>query len=294
MGLAFRFLILAVLFGLGTTLSACLAEPDPEAAGVYACEISLDCPGVQNCLQGTCEMAELPRVEILSPEDGDALGHGREHTINISIATTDLALRSLDESDQAVPGEGHLVVFVDEQEVGVIDRGDAGEVVQLSASVADEPGAHRIRVQARLNDGTDYDNPEASPRTLIWVDDDRPHLAFRSPWPGERFELEAQEIEVEVAVFGGLSIGPPSSGDEHVHVYYDQLFPDCLDDRSCEDGHNGVVPSPEDPFGPMIIPSESAGEVTLTALVRNSDHSRYLDDEGEAVWSQVQVLRASL
>ena len=296
--LSSRASALALAAGFAALGSACLTNaPDPNAGGIYSCVDSSECPGTQSCLQGTCETITLPVVKILNPEDGDDFdyqGGGMDQTINISVNATDFILRPRSQSTEAVPGEGHLVFFLDEVEVGVIDSGDLGGGVQLQmVPLPDVPGVHRIRVQARFNDGTDYDNEGAAPRNLIWVDDGNEHIAFRSPWPGEVFSLESQQVNAEIAAFGGIVIDEPGSGEEHVHVYYDEAFPACLDDMACEDRYSGVVPSNEDIFGPVIFPESGATMVTLTALTRQSNHDRYLDPNGLPVIAQIQVLRSN-
>jgi hypothetical protein len=155
--------------------------------------------------------AELPDVLLLDPEDGQPFAYGdgsTPHAQTLSISATNLVLGSMQGASEAVIGEGYLVVFVDEVEVGVIDSGDLGGGVQMDVEIPDVPGVHRIRVQARLHDGTDYDNESGAVRSLVWVDDGREHVALRRPWPNDAFSLESQKIEAEIAVFGGLQIGP--------------------------------------------------------------------------------------
>ena len=285
--------LLSLLF-----LGGCLTNtPDPAAGGIYACVEDSDCPGTQACLQQTCEAVALPVLEIFSPEDEKPYtftNDGVDHPEVLSVNATDMVLRPLSESSEAVPGEGHLVVFIDEAEIGIIDSGDLGAGVQIEFGVPDVPGVHRIRVQARLNDGTDYDNEGGAARNLVWVDDGNEHVALRSPWPGQVFSLEAQTIDAEVAAFG-IEIGSPDDELEHVHIYYGKSFPACLDkdiDPLCEAAYSGVV-SNDDSFDPVILPDASAGMVTITALVAEFDHTSYVDDEGNPVFSEIQVLRSN-
>jgi hypothetical protein len=274
-------------------LSGCLTNtPDPTLGGVYACVEDTDCPESLSCLQQVCESIELPRLQILNPEDTETYPFGSEHNDILSVSGTNLTLRPRAASSEAVPGEGHLVVFVDEVEVAVIDSGDISAGVQVAITIPDMPGAHRVRVQARLNDGTDYDNADASARNLVWVDDGREHVALRKPWPGEVFGLESGLIDAEVATLGGIAIGSPNTGNEHVHVYYDAVFPACLTDPACDAGYNGVVPSNDDSFGPVLLPASAAGMVTLTAVVAEADHTTYVDEMGDRVFSQIQILRS--
>lgn len=276
-------------------LGGCTAETE-----IQTCTVQADCPAALSCLQGVCETITLPQVEILSPEDGKPypwMGDGSVHTETLSITASDLILRPLAESSERVLGEGHLVVFVDEVEVATIDAGDPNGSLQVEITFADSPGVHRVRVQARLNDGTDYDNPGGSARNLIWVDDGHEHVALRVPWPGDEFSLEQQLVDVEVAVLSGaITIGPPSSGQHNAMIYHDALpFDMCITDPLCLSSYNGFVPNDNDEFGPVLLPESGGGTETLTALVNNSDHTvyTYVDGMGmeQVVYSSIEIVR---
>lgn len=272
-----------LLFSLG--LSGCLTNvPEPDIGGVYACVVEEDCPAPLSCLQQVCEALELPHVEILNPEDGKPYNLKAEgtgpHEEFLSISATNFKLRPLAESQEAIPGEGHLVVFVDDQEVAKVDSGELSGGVQVPITFANVGGVHRISVQARLNNGTNYDNPDARARTMIWVNDGKKHVAFRLPWPGDSFPVDEQLINAEVAVFdpaptNKLTIGPPNTGKQHVHVFYDESFPLCIDTPACVVSYEGIVPSDMDDFGPVLLPSSGVGKVSLTAVVMISDHTIY-------------------
>ena len=292
--------LLTPLFGPLLTpllaLTGCLTnEPDPGLGHVYACTVDDDCPGVQTCLQSVCENIEHPLISVSNPEDEQTYAYVdglTPHAEIINIVGANFVLRSLAESNEAVPGEGHLVVFLDEVEVGKIEVGDVTGGVPIAVEIPDVPGVHRIRVQARLNDGTNYDTEGSTAKTIVWVDDGRKHVALRYPWPGESFPLESVTLSAEIATLG-LDIGPPKSGKQHVHVYYDEDFPGCIDIPLCQVGYNGVVPSDDDDFGPVVLPSAGAGMVTLTALIADSDHSTYLDELDEPVFSESRFLRTN-
>ena len=278
------------------SLAGCLTNvPDPAQGGIYACESDEDCPGGQSCLQQVCEATELPTLKIINPEDEKPIpyvGDGVPHVEILTVNATNMVLRPLAQSNEAVPGEGHLVVFIDEEEIAIIDSGDLTGGVQLEISIPDVPGVHRIRVQARLNDGTNYDNEGAQARNLLWIDDGQIHVALRDPWPGETFTLEAQGIDARVAVLGDIGIGPPMTGLEHVHVYYDEVFPGCLDMPLCQAGYAGVVPSDDDEFGPVFLPDSAAGTFKLTALIAESNHTTFLDENEMPVFSEIEILRS--
>jgi hypothetical protein len=280
-------------------LSGCLTNvPDPELGGVYACVTQEDCPATLSCLQQTCEAIELPNVQILSPEDNSAFPFGEAHALVLSISATNLVLRPLAETNDAVPGEGHLVVFVDEVEVAKVDSGDLTGGVQMEIAVEDTPGVHRLRVQARLNDGTKYDNAEAEARNLIWVDDGREHVALRKPWPGDTFTVDSQLIDAEVAVMDDstITIGPPNTGVQHVHVFYNETlesFPDCIADNLCFQAYEGIVPSNDSTFGPVLLPAAGAGSVSMVAVVMDFEHFIFLENGTDPIFSAIDILRSN-
>jgi hypothetical protein len=274
------------------SLAGCLTNaPDPTLGGVYACSEDIDCPEGLFCLTKVCEVGELPVVQILNPEREEKYPFGNANSDILSVSGENLILRSLSASKDAVLGEGHLVVMVDGVEVATLDEGDLSAGVLAPIQIPDAPGVHRISVQVRFNDGTNYDNETAQARRIVWVDDGREHVALRKPWPGDVYGLESQVIEAEVVTLG-IKIGPPETMDEHVHVYYDASFPGCFLEPICEVGYNGVVPSDADAFGPVLLPDSAAGDATLTAVVAQFDHTSYEDDMGERVFSQpVKIVR---
>ncbi|KIG14434.1 hypothetical protein DB30_06777 [Enhygromyxa salina] len=278
------------------SLGACTSDPE-----VHTCVVQEDCPASLSCLQQVCESIALPQVTLLNPEDDQVYpwnGDGSAHTELLTIVAADLVLRPKAESSARVVGDGYLVVFVDEVEVATIDSGDLQAGVQVEVSFDDTPGVHRLRVQARLNDGTDYDNGEGSARSLLWVDDGREHVALRQPWPGDAFSLDSQLIDAEVVAMpgGAVTIAPPSTEQQIGHVHYDaEPFDLCLMEPQCVVGYNGVVPSNEDAFGPVLLPRSEAGMVALTVLVTHHYHTPYFyDDEmgiERQVYSSIQIER---
>jgi hypothetical protein len=266
---------------------------------VHTCVVQEDCPASLSCLQQVCESITLPHVQVRNPEDGLIYpwnNDGMGHTQIVDIRASDLVLRPLAESSERVLGEGHLVVFVDEVEVATIDSGDLSEGVQVEITIDDTPGVHRLRVQARLNDGTDYDNREGSVRNLMWVDDGRPHVALRLPWPGDAFSHDEQIIDGDVAAIGdGISIGS-NSGQQHTFIFYDsEPFDECLMNRVCFLSYVGVVPNDEDPYGPIWLEESAANTGTLTVQVMNFDHTPYMytDEMGmqQRVHSSIEIVR---
>jgi hypothetical protein len=291
------FLFGSSLSGLILGVSGCLTNvPDPALGGVYACEVQEDCPESLSCLQKVCEAAELPIITIVNPEEQQPYPFGTVHDEFLNISGVNFVLRPLAESNDAVPGEGHIVVFLDGEEIATVDNGDLTGGVGMPISIPDTPGAHRIHAQARFNDGTNYDNEGAVARRLVWVDNGRKHVALRSPWPGDSFPVDAFALQAEVAVFdplGIVEIGPPMTGKQHVHVYYNKTFPDCFLEPICYMDYEGVVPSDDSVFGPVFLPSAGAGPAVLTATIMEADHSIYYDEMDQPVFSEIPVLRTN-
>jgi hypothetical protein len=285
--------------GLLALLSIGACTSDPE---IHTCVVQEDCPASLFCLQQVCESTPLPSVRIVFPEDSTLYpwkNDGTAHSEMLMVQATDLTLRPQSESSERIVGEGYLVVFVDEVEVATIEDGDLASGVWMDITFEDSPGVHRLRVQARLNDGTDYDNREGAARSLIWVDDGLQHVAFRRPWPGDVFPLEEQAIEAEVAVMGGaIEIGPPESGLLHGKVYYDaEPFDECLMNPSCYVDYRGIVPSDDDEFGPVFLPrADAAGTVDLTVAVSTAYHEIHMYEDGmgmeRTVYSSIQIERS--
>lgn len=294
-----RFITLAPVLALGLGLGACLTnEPDPGLGGIYACVSDDDCPGTQSCLQDVCEAIELPVIEIFNPEENQPFPFdaGEDHDLMLTVKGSNFVLRSPAESSEAVPGEGYIAVFVDEQPAGRIDSGDLSGGAALPITIANTAGAHRLRIEARFNDDTAYATEGSTDRRIVWVDNDAPHVALVRPWPGDRFSVDAQPIEAEAVAFGGVSIDAPSTGEQHVHVFYDDPFPQCFADDACIQGYVGVVPNNMSNIGPVNLPSAGAGPVTLTAVLMNPDHTVFDPDpevEGDEVFSQIQILRTN-
>lgn len=262
------------------------AELDPSRGGVFACESAADCPEGTLCDNAVCESAEdLPTLEVRSPEDQQTFDFDRfnaDGRINVRIAG-DMELVSADAMEPHVSGQGHVVVFVDGEKEAVIDEGNLSAGVALDALIERTPGLHRIVAQARRNDGLDYEFEGAQATGLFWLDDGKPHVALVSPWPGETFPPGATDVEFAVATlnFDVIAAGANETvpGRGHVHVHYDDEFPACVQDDFCDTSHFLVLDRLEGDLarGQAILQEDDPGEVQLTAILRNIDHSPYLD-----------------
>ncbi len=290
--------LLASLMSLG--LGACIAQPvDPQASGVFRCELDEDCPSAQSCLQGVCVLGELPSLAILSPEE-DAVSpfdpaDGEVRTMLLTIGGMNLDLVDPSSDPEAAIGAGQVQILLDGVQVALVDAGELSGTVALEVELTNRPGVHRLEARAQRSDGSLYDNEKASARRVFWLDDGRPHVAFKRPWPGTRIPLDSATIEVEVSSIG-ITMAPPSTqvieGIGHTHIHYDELFPACTMDNLCDQGYQGIVPIVDDePSADVLLPTSAAGTATLTALLREANHTLYLD-EGAPVYDEIDVFRS--
>jgi len=302
------------------------AQLDPSLSGVFACdEGEQPCPEGQACVNGRCASTEvLPTVSILNPEEGKALTTLATEVgpLGPDIAPIDVVLSFQGNNLELGPagsgdhvfGQGHLAVFVDGEEEAVIDSGSITDLNQLTISVGPRPGPHRIAVQARRNDGIDYDNPEALATRLIWLENvatagTRPQVAIRYPWPGQAFDLQDQSLEVQVMTLNfdlqnSVDGGGQTERTGHAHVYYAISFPECSRDEVCDQSYLGVAGTPVDgeafSRAPLQLPTSGEQSTTLTTVLRNIDHSIYrfpfgcVEDSPLCVltFDEIEIIRA--
>jgi hypothetical protein len=266
------------------------AELDPDRSGAFTCTEDADCPEALACLNALCERSEvLPLLEIRLPEViqqsfPDAAGSPVHDGVLDIIVAGNFNLVAQSESDEHESGSGHIAVFLDQDEIAVIEAGALSGGIAISPPFDPVPGPHRLAVQARRNDGLDYDNESAMTTRLFFVDDGEPHVAISSPWPGTEFGLEAEQIDVEVAAIN-FDIAPPGGDLEqqnrrgHVHIYYDADFPECAEDSLCDNGYFIVSDAnPSDgrlATGRGTIPDSAAGVARITAVLRHINHLPY-------------------
>ncbi|MEM7153443.1 MAG: hypothetical protein AAF799_11415 [Myxococcota bacterium] len=319
---------------IGTAASTALAslfltgcfttELDPDLGGVFACTVTEgedDCPAGLSCVNERCEAIEdLPSLAIPNPEDEEPLStpavdfvdNGGE-TIDITM-TVQGQLNLVDSSSGAdhVFGEGHIVVFVDGVENQIIDSGGVSAPQAITVQVDSTPGPHRLSVQARRNDGIDYDNEGSLATRLFWLESDssvspRPFVAIKTPWPGTTYGLDATATEVTIATLNFDQVVPGDTaieGSGHSHIYYEDEFPACVDDALCDGGYITVFPAFDDitVASEGLLPSSSEGTATLTAVLRNINHGLYaipfgcergVDDDCEPVLETITLNRVA-
>jgi len=294
------------LFTFAALSSACFSSQlDELAAGAFACGKDAGdapCPDGQTCSSNRCETDDtLPTVTIGDPVDGRAAtfvegGPDIDQTVQFSIGNFELVDPNV--TSEHVFGQGSIIVSVDGEIVQTLTSGSVTGGREVGVVVPNVVGAHRISVRLMRNDGTPYDHAAATERNLFWLSDGQPRVAVTSPWPGEVFSLDQQEIEVKLGVVN-FELLPaeiePALGQGHAHVHYDKPFPECPElDDGCDSDYIVIVDSPINETNTFAVPSEgavailppeaSAREVEITAILRHLHHLPYrLPDQGEGV-----------
>jgi hypothetical protein len=281
------------------------ADLDPSKEGAFACmePDGSDCPEGRMCINGRCE-SEGPSVEITSPED--------EEPFAIELAPPDVPrefgvrvlgnLELVPPSDEHVSGEGHVAILVDGIETTTLESGGLSGGITVTIEVPNRAGPHRVAAVARRNDGVDYDNPEARFTRLFWIDDGTPQVALKSPWPQSVFGLDTQVMPYSVTSLR-IELAPPmptapiDPARGHIHIYYDESFPGCLSDPMCDPNYIAIGDRPGEELM-ATIPSSAETTATLTAVLRNIDHTLYeFDPDGagplmpKPILDQVEIIR---
>jgi len=275
---------------------------DENADAVFACTITdnaepdADCPGSMVCNGSVC-VEEAPTATVMNPEDRNAVAEGTAVTVTIQTSGFDFS------SDDDDPDAGFLQVSFDNELFEV--REGAGGLLTFEFDQPLTPGPHRIAVQVFRADGTPFGNDEASDTRLFWVDNGEPHVAITKPWPGSQFDTQSSDpVEVEVAVLNfryGAANTDIEDGIGHVHVYYDQPFPDCAEDPTCDAGYIGVVSAaPEEAAlgldllsSSVILPEGAVGDDTLSAVLRQNDHAALTNSDGDFVVDTIEIERTA-
>lgn len=275
----------AVLLFLG--LVGCAPDSvDFDRSGLFACESEDGVPFCENggvCAAGRCYApGEQPRVEIVSPEVPafSRFEPGQSDLpVNLRVVTNAV----LDDASPDAGPRGSLEITVDGELVTTLDGGDASGGVDVPLVVANTVGIHRIAARLIEPDGDAYDNDAAFAGVVYFiVEDDEPYVAITRPWPGDTFDLDTTEIDVQVQSFNftivpaGLSA---TEGRGHVHLHYGDDIGTCFLERACDAGPISIVDRALDNgvgAGPGLLPSAAEGEVILSAILRNVDHGPYL------------------
>lgn len=306
-----RLRTVAWVLGLAAS-GGCLVDAVEEApGGVFACDVDEQCPEDQTCLVGRCESVAPPRLEVRFPEAFDVVATvtpgaaAAMMLLTVSIGGSDMALVEPRTSDDAVAGEGYVELWVDGVAVKEISSGDLAAGVSEEVVVGTTPGAHRIAAVARRADGARYDNEGALATRIVWIDDGSAQVAVVRPWPDQRIPLEATEVEVEVAALNFALVPAAASFDGphgHAHIHYDDPFPACPADPSCDCCYIAIASPSSSDIGPegfvrsftqtMIVPAAAAGDGMVTAVLRQSHHTPYVTEDGAYVHDSITVQRA--
>ena len=290
--------------GIALATGCFTADLDPDKVGAFSCLDADECPEGRMCINGRCE-TEGPSVEIRNPEDEDLFdvedaAPDMPRPIMVTIAGS---LELAPASDEHVSGEGHVAVFVDGVEAMTVTSGTFSAGLTVMIEVVNRPGPHRVAIVARRNDGVDYDNAEASTTRLFWIDDGTPQVAVKAPWPNKVFGLDTQVIDYAVTSLRVDLVPPMAEGmidpaRGHVHIYYDKPFPSCLMDPMCDPNYIAIGEARGVELM-ATIPNSAETEATLTAVLRNVDHSLYqFDPDGDGpmvarpILDTVKIVRA--
>ncbi len=300
-----RLLCLCAAATLG---SGCFStELDSAAVNAFACGKDAGdapCPDDQTCSLGRCRDTDaIPRLTIDAPTDGESIAFAADvgdtfDTVLQFAVGGEFELVDPDSKSEHVFGEGHIVVSVDGTPLPPLTSGIVGGGREVGISIPNTVGVHRISVELRRNDGERYDHGDAVVRNLFWMSDGTPRVAVTRPWPGETFSLDEQIVDVEVGVvdFEIVNAGVAAMMRQgHVHVHYDDPFPECPErNDGCDGGYIVIADSPTDETGRFAVPNESIiarlpdeaspRQVEVTAILRHIDHKAYrLPDEGDDV-----------
>jgi hypothetical protein len=293
---------LPFVFALG-----CSVVDVGEPSGVFPCTVAEDCPDGQSCIVGKCFAGRAPTVEIVTPEDEQAFPYlmgGPDPgmlELNIKVSGSNLELVDAATDPDSEFGRGQIVVFVDGLEVAELTAGSLASGVDLMATVANTPGPHRVRAEARFSSGQSYDNPEAIGTRLFFIDDGNAWVGFKEPVPNQRFSFEEIDLDVTVAVINFdliPAIGDDVPGAGHAHLLYNKEFPMCAMDDACRLDYIEVLAPPpgSEPTSSVTvrssISSSAAGaDTVLTALLSTVRHGEFLNNDGQPVFETIPIIR---
>ncbi len=269
---------------LSVALSGCyVADLDAGLEGVYTCQIldatepNVDCPDGLLCDGSRC-MSEIPTVEVRSPEAREAFTDPGLVVIRVVGSGIDLG------TDASDPGVGFIRVTLDDQEIDITSGPISDGIVVADLTIPTTPGGHRISARALRADGTPFGNPEAVDTRLFWINDGQPHVAITKPWPGSDIDIGTPLVDFEAAVLNfdiSVSDTDPVTGQGHVHLYYDEVFPACAQDPVCDSGYIAVVAASPGEGTLRIadtsatVPESAETTATITAVLRQNDHTPF-------------------
>lgn len=296
---------LSTLFAaVGLVQAGCFtATLDPELEGAFACAPQAeDCPEGLACDGQFCVRPDnIPLLQILSPEREERFDFADFPSDGKITVRLQGNLNLVAEGQDNANGTGYVEVNVD-GETTKLTSGPLSGGISVEATIDLEAGGHRISAQAFHPDGTPFGNEGALATSLFWLDDGNPHVAIVKPWPGEALPLRTPEIETEIVTLNFRLSAPenPREGLGHAHIHYDQVFPACTNDADCDAGYLLIIAPP---MGTVVnrfsdgasFPDSPAGMSTVTAVLRNNDHTPYRhpfgDEQGEFITDTIMIAR---
>ncbi len=274
-----------------------------QVATGYCSFPAADCPSGQRYgeqtsddLAQTCvPLDAVPTLQIRSPSFGQSFGSADQ----VSIVVTGSGFE-LGSEPSTAPAVARVRVMLDDERIDITSGDIADGVVVTELTVPTTAGAHYLGAQVFHDDDTAFANPEASDRRLFWIDDGRPQVAITTPWPGAILETGTPPVDIEIEVLNFALASPdtaPVAGQGHAHIYYDASFPSCADDVACDTSYFAVV-SLDAGGGPPSsgrqtaqLPDATEGPATLTAVLREGDHSPLRDPSGSLVTQGISIQR---
>jgi hypothetical protein len=281
------------------------ADLDPNVEGAFACEVDDDCPEGQACDGSRCVVSEnVPVLQVLMPEPDQVFAFDTFPVNGALQVNIQGNLTLAPPSDDNAPGTGFVELTVDGN-TQRITSGPLSGVLEVMTTIERRPGPHRIAVTAFRTDGVPYGGAQSTVTSLFWLDDGDPAVALTRPWPGTEFPLGTPMIEVEVATLNFTMRSARMQNAEeigHAHVHYDDEFPECAENQSCDSGYLAIVSPPgseesDRASATIVLPESAATMSSLTAVLRNDDHTPYRDPFGDptgrVIFDTIPIVRVA-
>ncbi len=232
-------------------------------------------------------------LQILSPELEQRIDFSSFPTTGEITVRIQGNLDLVPEGSPNVGGSGYLELAIDDK-ITKLTEGPLTSGLRIDTQIEPTAGGHRLAVQAFHPDGVPFRNEGALATSLFWLDDGEPHVTVLQPWPGQSLPLRTPPLPTEIATINFQIT--PATGDTrdealgHAHIHYDQDFPSCSLDPECDPEYLAILApiegGPRSRFTMDVpLPDSPEATATVTAVLRNNDHSLYLhpfvQDEAE-------------
>lgn len=279
------------------------ADLDTDVSGVFVCEVDMECPLGQGCIDNLCRDYEEqvgPSVEILDPPMLGVFDPGTA-SIPVSVRGSNLELSAVDSDG---PSVGYIEVYLDGVLVDAITEGSLEDGVQLQGlNAPEEPGLHHIVLAARHLDGERFENDESEAHIAFWIDNGEEQVGILRPAPGSRVQLGTDQLEVEIAALNFTFVNPgfigPSeterSHEGYVHLFVDADVPGCLPECNF-DYQTSIIPQGLSRVNRLraeqgLLLPDGVGTVTLQIVAQTMANTPYYREEDpvELVYDEVPV-----